>query len=136
MHRGSWKYQYNEDVFKRPLSDGAEYWLGLIVTDGCITNRVLRISLSGEDQEHIRSLKDFLGGGGLSVVKANPNAKIMGKTVNKKESLYLSVCNQPIVRDLTNLGITSRKSLTVALCPEFVRSANVWRVVFDGNGTI
>jgi hypothetical protein len=101
------------------------YWLGILITDGNIYKNKISLGMKLSDIDHIKKFKAEIG---------------------NKSKLYLRK-NQPfvstefhsakMVRDLLKLGITERKSLTIA--PPVLKEdlqRHFWRGVIDGDGSL
>lgn len=85
-----------------PFIEDADYWIGLLATDGCNTRGAIILELQEQDRHILESYQKFLGG------KVNINTthhKASGKILyrvgfrNSETSAYLS-----------DVGITPRKS--------------------------
>ncbi len=105
------------------------YVVGLIATDGCISRDGRHINITSAERQHLETVRRILG---LEIV--------IGK---KRNSLRTSVSHQiqigsrDLVRFLTAIGLTPRKSLTIGplavpndAFPDFLRG------VIDGDGSI
>lgn len=106
----------------------SEYFLGLLLTDGCIHHRKnvnsVSISLSLKDEEMVESFKEFI----------NPSAKV-SKVLQKRYGTYMysfSVRNDSIARWLEKRGNFINKSYE---CDIYIPlSPNILRGIFDGDG--
>jgi DNA-binding transcriptional regulator WhiA len=117
-------YKINTDFFKT-WSPEMAYVLGLILTDGCVSGNSVTISQKERDilDKVSTALKSTYP---IKRVK-NGNSYLHNLTISRKE----------IVEDLSTLGITEKKSLTV----EFPPVPNAYlhhfiRGVIDGDGWV
>lgn len=131
----------NENAFTN-LNDEAEYWLGMIATDGNIRKKeksnkkiknrfLLRLGLKYKDINHIYKLKNFLHSERkihLRKDKDNPE-KIKLATIN--------IDNKKLVNECISYGITPNKTLTLEIKnQELLNSRDFWRGVIDGDGCL
>lgn len=116
---------------ENPFKDNdekSEYFLGLLLTDGCISHRKdtnsVSISLSLIDKEMVESFRDFI----------NPKAKV-SKVLQKKFNTYMyiySVRNDMIAKWLEDRGNFTNKSYN---CDIYIPlTSNILRGIFDGDG--
>lgn len=116
---------------KNPFKDNdekSEYFLGMLLTDGCISYRKdansVSISLSLKDKEMVEQFRDFI----------NPKAKV-SKILQKKFNTYMymySVRNDDIAKWLEERGNFKNKSYD---CDIYVPiTPNILRGIFDGDG--
>jgi hypothetical protein len=117
-------FQINEKFFSTWSLEMA-YVLGLIITDGCITDQGT-ISLSMNDREVLEKVKLAMG---------SEHPIVLSK--HQEGSYHFKFAREDIVNDLVKLGIGSRKSLTVKFpqVPD-VFMADFIRGVFDGDGSV
>ena len=106
--------------------DDFDYFLGVLATDGNISQDQIRIScISDENVEFLQHFKDFL-----------KDKVSIHRTLRKdKNTYYNSIVfkNRDIVDLLKNYGITPRKTFTLML--PYI-NWNVLRGVFDGDGCL
>ena len=124
------KRKIKEDIFEIINNEHKAYWLGILYSDGWISNNSNKIELCLKDREHIEKFKNFLG----------CENKIQTKKVNGKNYYRISFRNKKIRSDLINLGCVPRKSLTKEFPDELSVPQNLihhfMRGYFDGNGCI
>lgn len=117
-------FEINENFFNK-WSPEMAYVLGLIITDGCITDTG-KISLDMNEKELLEKVR--------RVMRSQHNI-----TLSKhQEGLYcFHFARERLVKDLADLGVLPRKSLNVklpaipdAFLKDFIRG------VFDGDGSI
>lgn len=123
------KYFCNEHAFDT-LSPEVEYWLGFLLTDGCIYDpgkRTPRIELrlAEIDKEHIEAFKQFL----------NSSTPLI---FHKKQKAWsLIVPSALLVTKLAQYGIVPRKTYIQQHVPSALKlSPHFWRGVIDGDGCI
>lgn len=125
------KYSVNHDFFETIDSEAKAYFLGIIISDGCVSNNQLIIGLQEEDKyilEKFIELIDYTG-------------KIYTIEDNRKESYknkcVVTITSDKIVDDLGKLGIVpakSDKTYFPNISKEFY--SHFIRGVFDGDGCI
>lgn len=121
-------YDLDQSCFNNHKDPEVLYWLGMILTDGCIDKgNVIQLGLKLSDIKHIEKFKSFL--------KTN---KPIYHTLD--HGIYpqckISVVSNTIYDKLLSLDITPRKSLTVVPHKDFCNSLDFWRGVIDGDGYI
>jgi len=117
-------FDINENFF-RSWSPEMAYVLGLLITDGCISNTGT-VLLCMNDQEILEKVKKVMG----STHKVEPS--------KYQEKLYIfHFARENMVKDLESLGVVPKKSLIVTFpnvpdehLSDFIRG------VFDGDGSI
>lgn len=117
----------NSDYFNTD-TEGAAYFYGLMLADGCMTGRGSRLSieLKASDRGILDTMRDELN-------ITNPVATIIN---SKKNSSSLSFTVDGIYRSFVELSYTSQKS-TKEVAPErFINSRHFWRGMIDGDGSI
>jgi hypothetical protein len=126
-HKSYIKRYVNESLFSTlPLSQEEEYFLGLIITDGCISNNALSLSLKYEDLHMLKSFAKFLG----KDVKVN---NYFHKKHNKKQ-YYVKVRSKLLCNNLKKLAVFNNKSFELKL--KIPLTFNILRGIIDGDGHI
>jgi hypothetical protein len=103
-----------------------QYWIGLLATDGCITNDSIVLQLQEKDKYLLDKYCKFLGG----TIKVN-------KYYNKKYNIfeyYVKFKNPSIKKTLIEYGIIPQKSFN--LCLNIPITYSLLRGVIDGDGSI
>lgn len=85
-----------------PFMSNADYWLGLLATDGCNTKGAIILELQEQDRHILEDYQKFLGG---QVNINTTNHKASGKILYR-----VSFRNSEVTTYLSSLGITPRKS--------------------------
>lgn len=131
------KYSADFDYFEKIDSQNKAQILGFVSADGCITQsksgqKVFKVDLSPQDTEYLEWIKKELRYTGPLTFKTNKQ--------NGKEYICLAITSPKIFSDLTNLGVTVRKTLVLAppartwitdnFCTAYVRG------YFEGDGCI
>jgi hypothetical protein len=134
------RYPLRTDAFDE-LTPDACYWLGFLITDGCLSlggkRRYLNLWLAEQDEEQILAFRDFLGTTQPVQHHAAGNFVIGGRTIKSGRSVGISVfCSRYMVDRLIRLGITARKSHTAGACGALASSPDFWRGCIDGDGSI
>ena len=124
-------FSIKKNYFKVIDSAKKAYWLGFIAADGYnnITYGRLAIALNEKDIDRLENFKKDIS--------------FTGKILSQHKifnSVCLTIHDRDIVKDLKNLGITQRKSLSLAFpTEESVPKKLIWhylRGYFDGDGSI
>lgn len=96
------KIQYN--YFKDLNNPEVQYWLGFLSADGCIFEDRITLGLALKDKDAIEKFNKFLGN----------NLTIKNVLhYDKYPQVQISFRNKTIVEFLKEIGITSKKSLTI-----------------------
>lgn len=127
------KYTLDEDYFDIIDSHEKAYWLGLIYSDGTVTDNVMRISLQDRDKHILESFKECL----------KTNKPLYFLDYKKKKETYknqycLTITSKKIVNSLNNYGVMKNKSLILDFpknLPEEFYSSFLLGIM-DGDGSI
>lgn len=114
-----------ENPFQDLKDDNVQYWLGMLITDGNITNNCISLSLSTKDFDHIEKYKKFLKSS--LKITINKDRRFDNSSMSK-----FTFCNFEVVNFLETLGITKRKTFTVKYNGKI--NWNFLRGVIDGDG--
>ena len=115
-----------EKKFENPLTKDEFYWLGLLISDGCISNGALSLSLKEEDKYMLENFKNYLGNG----IKLN---KYFHKKHNHYE-YYVKVKNRSLNKNLQNLANFINKSFEARLYIEI--NWDIMRGLLDADGSV
>jgi hypothetical protein len=122
-------YSLNHDFFNKIDTPEKAYILGLIFSDGSVTDRALKISLQITDINILEKVKN--------IMEYTGNVKIYkSKKPNVKDSAILQIYSKKLIKDLNNLGCVKNKtySLEYPIISNF--NSHFIRGVFDGDGCI
>lgn len=115
-----------EDYFKKIDSEEKAYWIGWLITDGCVTEKDHSISISLQEQDSyiLTKFSEDLG--------LEDKVKIF----NKKYKRFYFCCKE-IANDLKQYGIIQNKTFTVSIpiIPEHLYPS-LLRGCIDGDGSI
>lgn len=114
--------KYN-DVFSE-MSEELAYFLGVLFTDGWITDTVLGLEIHINDLDVIEKFKSWLG----------TESKI---SFTERNSARIQIRSKKIVEVFSNYGLIPRKSLILSppiIDDKFLR--HFWRGCLDGDGCI
>lgn len=105
----------------------SDYFVGLLLADGCVHENRLRIELNARDEDILHSLVRFLN------MEVNVRYAIR-KT--GEETAYLAIRSERLTKELAGFGIVPRKT-GIESCPDALQnSRHFWRGVVDGDGCI
>jgi hypothetical protein len=119
------KYTYNEYFFN-PLNNLSSYVLGLLYTDGNLSDRrkTFSISLHKQDVNLIENI-------GL-LIKNSKTYNI----VKKANNVSIFFTNKKMYQDLLDLGLYPNKSTTLTIPDYLLYNKNFWRGCVDGDGSL
>jgi hypothetical protein len=128
------QYSVNQNYFDLINTEDKAYFLGLMASDGCITNKNrLLIGLAKEDEEVLELFKN-------SIAYTGPLYNVKGRTIKHKDQIRLQIRNSTLFNSLINLGIVERKSLILTFPNETLVPKNLQchfiRGYFDGDGSV
>lgn len=124
------KYTLNEEYFREINTPEKAYFLGLMYSDGSVSDRSIVISLQERDGEILKKLAKLLDYNG-------PVTTYSCKNINHSNKTVLRVYSREFVQDLTKIGCKRNKTydLKLPILPELFYSHFI-RGVFDGDGCI
>lgn len=117
-------FEINESFFSN-WSPEMAYVLGLVITDGCISQSGT-VSLCMNDKDLLEKVKEAMG-----------SAHKITSSKHQKGLYYYHFSREKMVEDLEKLGVVPRKSLIVKF-PEVPQEylSDFIRGVFDGDGSV
>lgn len=125
---------YNEAIFANVDTQAKAYWLGILLTDGYISDTRKgcdpQVGLQMIDCELLEKFREFLG-------STNPVLRIKARSIRHQPMYRVTVFSRRMVNDLSRYGVVPRKSpLTYlpVLDPELM--PHLLRGILDGDGTI
>lgn len=113
-----------ENYFETIDSKEKAYWLGWLITDGCVSKNSISMSLQGRDLEVLKLFEKDLG--------LTDKVKVFNKNCYR-----FSFCCKKMVDDLEKFGIIPNKTFTVdipSIEPEYYPA--LLRGCFEGDGGI
>lgn len=117
----------NDTIFSQGILTREEkYWLGLLITDGCICNNYISLSLKEEDSYQLARFAEFLG------TKVNVN-----KQFNKKYQIFeyqVKARSLRLASKLQSLACFNNKSIDLELYTEL--DYDILRGIIDGDGSV
>lgn len=114
-----------EDIKNKEGSDDFDYFIGLLATDGCVTNNKIVLDFSEQNKELLDYWNEFLGN------KCNITVSIHKKY--KTPQYRIAFANPEIKEFLSNYGIVERKTYHLQL--KYI-NWNVLRGIIDGDGCV
>ena len=126
-------YPLNEGAFDILTRESA-YWLGFLITDGCVLDKdkdssdKLSFSLHAQDHEHLVKFLRFLGREGMEPTKRYK----AGRHTSSRAETRSNRLAQAVAR----YGVVPRKTEVATPSPELVTNTDFWRGVIDGDGEI
>lgn len=127
-----YKYRCNRRFFQSIDSEEKAYWLGMIASDGCVSERrhSMSINLKVSDHSHLEKFR--------AALQTDTPVRVYRRTApSVRLDSHFSIISPELVSDLTRLGIVPRKSLVLTpptLEPSLMR--HFWRGCIDGDGSI
>jgi len=125
------RYSCDESFFSIINSEEKAYWLGFIITDGCVyrPNRSmsfqshLKIEISKRDIQHLYKFRE--------IIRSNYPIR------NVRNNVLIDIASNKLVSDLNKYNIIPVKSLiTKPPILEYDRETPFWRGCIDGDGSI
>lgn len=134
---GKTKFKLDTTAFDYPLTDEAAYWLGMLMADGCVqdklpgkTQKHFTLSLKTEDGPHVEKLQEFLKTDQPIIRRGAEPSRVSTGIVT------LRVRNTSMVDTLISYGVKPRKSLKEKAAACLVHNRHFWRGVMDGDGHV
>lgn len=130
-------YEVDETFFDCIDSEPKAYFLGLLLTDGCVSRGDVILSLTESDVDiiekfrtHIRSTHP------ITCISGGPRV-IAGAACVAAPMVRLAIGSQKMVRSLARFGVIQRKTATVKPWTEDpLLARHFWRGCVDGDGSI
>jgi hypothetical protein len=119
------KYTVDENYFDEINSSDKAYWLGIMLTDGCVDkNNHIRINLQTRDEGHILKFQKAIGS----------NHPLLRVKEGKTGTSCLSIGNKYMASVLREKGIVPYNKLVYQVPKEF--EIDYWRGAIDGDGYV
>lgn len=113
------------DIKPKEGTDAFDYFLGVLITDGCNTNGAIILDFSEKDKEILNYWNEFLGN------KLNINVSIHNKY--KTPQYRIAFRSKPVVEYLEKFGIVERKTSIAKL--NYINWP-ILRGIIDGDGSV
>lgn len=125
------KYNFNQEFFSNLDSPEKAYILGLLYSDGCISNSKGSYILFGQSESN----KDIVYKVNKILESEYPIHKILR---GSKYFYYINLCSDKMFNDLLKFGLEPHKSLTVKFPKEIPDNllSHFIRGLFDGDGCV
>ena len=119
------KYTINESYFDNIDTQEKAYWLGVMVTDGCVDNNfAVRLNLNSNDEYHIKKFQEAIGS----------NHMLFHANEGTAGTSCLCIKNKHMALALREKGIIAHKKKVYKVHQEL--EIDYWRGVVDGDGFI
>lgn len=114
-----------EDYFQCIDTPEKAYWLGWLISDGCIVNNKIQFNILQEDKYILHQLEKDLNVTNKVKISSNGYARF-------------SLGSIKMCQDLTNYNITPKKTFTVTIPENLDKTlySHLIRGIFDGDGSI
>lgn len=122
MGHGKKKYNLNEKYFDIIDSENKAYWLGIFLTDGSTSSKIIRLKLMKSDESHLRKFLNDI----------ESNHPISYEYKDGFVQACINIGNTHMRNQLINKGIITNNKKTYSL-PDNI-SKDYWRGVIDGDG--
>lgn len=131
------RYSINQEMFN-VLTPDAMYYLGFLITDGCIHKQIMRpsyrlhIRIAKQD---VALLEDFKKWVGSNHKISTAWADNFDSGELKEYAVFQATANEMCER-LIQLHVTPAKTKTASAPPEVISDPDFWRGCLDGDGCI
>ncbi len=114
------------------LTPSASYWLGFLFADGSVNynRRQIHLRLSVTDQSHVVAFRDFLKSG-ASISRYAPR---QCRHIKSGEMFAVTITSQQLADRMATYGHRSHNQSDPPAA--LVQSADFWRGMVDGDGTV
>lgn len=127
-----------DEAFMSVTTEEQAYWIGMLVTDGCISGNRIILGLAERDAGHLRKFLVFMRSTG-KIIKFRPSSRTMkdGRVIRSGPHCKASVRSNTAVECLANYGVVHNKTYTARPWngPDFLMR-HYWRGVVDGDGSV
>lgn len=124
--------EIDRNAFSNITEENSAYFYGWLLTDGCLSNGNISLSLKSTDSEVLYNLKDFL---------KSSNQVTFRERLDKRTNKVYKGCtfnfrSPDIESRLRELGFCERKSC-IEVCPDALKTnRHFWRGAIEGDGCI
>jgi hypothetical protein len=130
LHREGYRsrrgHTINEHAFD-VASPERDYWVGMLMTDGCVSDGSVILSLGDRDVDHVYAFRQFLGATHRIRVKPTNGSGTFMADFRVKSDRLSNV--------LSSFGVVPRKT-RVAKVIGLESSRDFWRGCIDGDGSV
>lgn len=131
------KYTLDEEYFKI-WTPQMSYWLGFIVADGSIHNKVFSIDLSIRDKDHLQCFVDDIASTDIIREYAHKNKQKDG-TYKEYKAVHFKTRNKKFIQSLRDKGIEEQKTYIdrdyISQVPDEYKPYFIIGL-FDGDGSV
>jgi hypothetical protein len=131
-------YNYEEplrhDFFDQIDTPEKAYWLGVLITDGCVSNNEIILSLAGKDVDHVELWRKAIGS--TSKLSRATRLKTFDRYKWRCSTARLTIRSRQLTAALAKLGVTPAKTGRTKYpdgIPEHLEK-HFWRGAIDGDG--
>jgi hypothetical protein len=129
-----------EDAFDEPLTAEARYWIGMLITDGCVTEQrgcpCIALLLQGRDRRHVEKLIEFLGSTNVIQDEVHfDNGIVKSRDGKGFKSSRVAFRSKRLGDALARYGVVPRKSKTAKVIG-LEMDRDFWRGAIDGDGSL
>lgn len=125
----------NHNAFSEITPESA-YWIGFLITDGCIQGNNVVLQLAEKDKDHVYKFKKFLKSE-HKIIKIPPRMENSKPGVKNSTAAYrFCASSKQMVSDLAKYGVIPKKSLIAEARGEIKFNRDFWRGVVDGDGSV
>jgi len=123
----AFRHRVNHECFSGKITAEKAYWIGFLLSDGCVYQNRIQLGLNQRDIEHVRKFQQFVSGDFYQIQKVESN-----------KSCNLRFVSRQMAEDLGKYGVVPRKSLTDAFAQNIPQQyiPHYLRGVFDGDGSV
>lgn len=135
---GSWcrTHSYNERFFAHINTYDKAYILGLLVSDGYVSKRLVSIALQEKDGQLLQQIAQLMGDISV-VVRRKSDGRGLGQT--QQDQYILSISSKQLAEDLFAAGVPPSPKSGKERFIAFPDPRMTWcfvRGIFDGDGTV
>jgi hypothetical protein len=129
-----------EDAFDEPLTPAAAYFVGMLMTDGCVTdtrgNPTIALSLQERDRGLVEELTRFLGStNAICETTSIDNGIVKSRDGQPFKSARVAFTSRRLADALARYGVVPRKSKTAKVIG-LEMDRDFWRGAVDGDGSL
>lgn len=124
LGHGCKKYSLNEKYFDVIDTENKAYWLGIFLTDGSTSSKIVRLKLMKSDESHLRKFLNDI----------ESNHPISYEYKDEFVQACVNIGNKYMWQQLVNKGIIANNKRVYSLPSNLEK--DYWRGVIDGDGSI